>query len=125
MGSPERCAKTEGVALPLQAHSAALGLEFYSGKQFPAPFRDGLYVAYHGSWNRSEPTGYKVVRVVVEKDRPVRVEDFVTGFLQDDRTAWGRPVDVVTGADGALYITDDRANAIYRVAHTGKAAGNE
>lgn len=120
MGSAERCAKTEPVALGLQAHSAALGLEFYSGKLFPAPYKDGLYVAYHGSWNRSAPTGYKVVRVVVENNRPVKTEDFVTGFLQEDNQAWGRPVDVITGADGALYITDDRANAIYRVAYTAK-----
>ena len=79
----------------------------------PLPFAN-LFVAYHGSWNRSVPTGYKVVRVVIRNGRPVGVEDFATGWLEGDRF-WGRPVDVLVGKDGALYVSDDDAGHIYRI----------
>lgn len=103
----------------MQAHSAPLGLGFYSGTQFPEAYRGDLFVAFHGSWNRSAPTGYKVVRVPLEDGVPGAVMDFATGWLRSDGSQWGRPVDVVTSADGSLMISDDGAGRIYRVFYTG------
>ncbi|MGH7411346.1 MAG: PQQ-dependent sugar dehydrogenase, partial [Candidatus Methylomirabilis sp.] len=115
-GKLERCWNWK-VTLPtleIQAHSAPLGLAFYTGQQFPREYQGSLFVAYHGSWNRSVPTGYKVVRVVVREGRPVGVEDFATGWLEGT-AFWGRPVDVLVGKDGALYVSDDYAGHIYRI----------
>jgi glucose/arabinose dehydrogenase len=118
-GFPGAC---EGVARPaveLQAHSAPLGLTFYTASQFPADYRGDLLVAFHGSWNRSEPTGYKLVRIRMRDGRPTgEVEDFVTGWL-DEVPAWGRPVDVRVGSDGSLYLSDDKTGQIYRISYTG------
>lgn len=99
----------------MQAHSAPLGLEFYSGTQFPDGYRGDLFVAFHGSWNRREPTGYKVVRIPMEGGVPGMVHDFASGWMTPGGRVWGRPVDVITGADGSLYISDDSGGAIYRV----------
>jgi glucose/arabinose dehydrogenase len=104
----------------MQAHSAPLGLAFYTGEQFPAEYRGDLFVAFHGSWNRTEPTGYKVVRIPMRDGQPTgEVQDFITGWLQggDD---WGRPVDVRVAPDGSLYISDDGADRIYRVTYSGQ-----
>lgn len=112
-----RCAKTIPAALDLQAHSAPLGMSFLAGAtKFPADYRGDLLLAFHGSWNRSVPTGVKVVRVRVSNGRPVRYEDFITGWLMPDGTRWGRPVGVAVAADGAVLISDDAGGAIYRVA---------
>jgi glucose/arabinose dehydrogenase len=111
----------EGVLPPeveMQAHSAPLGLAFYSGTQFPEAYQGDLYVAFHGSWNRSVPTGYKVVRVMMEGGQAGAVHDFATGWLQGG-SAWGRPVDVLVGGDGSLFISDDDAGIVYRVYYTG------
>jgi glucose/arabinose dehydrogenase len=97
----------------MQAHSAPLGLEFYSGEQFPEEYRGDLFVAFHGSWNRSEPTGYKVVRIPMEGETAGRVEDFAAGWLVGG-SAWGRPVDVVTGSDGT-YSCRMMRGTIYRI----------
>jgi glucose/arabinose dehydrogenase len=102
-------------ALEFQAHSAPLGLCFYTGEMFPQEYRGDVFVCFHGSWNRRVPTGYKVVRVRVKDNRPVSYEDFVTGFLTPDGVT-GRPVDVKVGPDGALYFSDDKGGRIYRVA---------
>jgi glucose/arabinose dehydrogenase len=118
-GRPDFC-KT--VALPtveIQAHSAPLGLAFYAGEAFPAEYRGDLFVALHGSWNRSAPTGYKVIRIPIRDGKPGAPQDFATGWLQGAR-AWGRPVDVITGRDGALYVSDDRAGVIYRISSSAR-----
>jgi glucose/arabinose dehydrogenase len=118
-GEPESC---QGVALPaveMQAHSAPLGLTFYSGQQFPEEFRGDLYVAFHGSWNRSEPTGYKVVRIPIENGATGEVYDFAAGWLREDGSRWGRPVDVLTGRDGSLFVSDDEGGFIYRIFYSG------
>jgi len=103
-------------ALELQAHSAPLGLCFYTGGAFPEQYRGQVFVCFHGSWNRSVPTGYKLVLVRVRNGRPASYEDFLTGFLSGGQVS-GRPVDVVVGADGALYFSDDAGGRIYRVTH--------
>jgi len=111
-----RCAKTIPAALDLQAHSAPLGMSFLAGATaFPAEYRGDLLLAFHGSWNRSAPTGVKVVRVRVSHGRPVGYEDFITGWLMPDGTKWGRPVGVAVAKDGAVLISDDAGGAIYRV----------
>ena len=104
----------------MQAHSAPLGLSFYTGDQFPAAWTNDALVAFHGSWNRNDPTGYKVVRVLAPAGRATGVEDFLWGFFDPaTRTQSGRPVHAVTGPDGAVYVSDDGNGNIYRVAYTG------
>ena len=111
-----RCANTIAPALAMQAHSAPLGMSFLSrATTFPADYKGDLLVAFHGSWNRSTPTGAKVVRVRVANGKPVSVEDFITGWQQSSGSRWGRPVDVVVAADGSVLVSDDDAGAIYRV----------
>jgi glucose/arabinose dehydrogenase len=103
-------------AFELQAHSAPLGLAFYDGAMFPDEYRGDLLVALHGSFDRAEKVGYKVVRVHMRDGRPVAAEDFITGWLVGN-SAWGRPVDVVVGPDGAVYISDDKFDAVYRATY--------
>ncbi|HEY2990105.1 MAG TPA: sorbosone dehydrogenase family protein [Candidatus Binatia bacterium] len=122
-GTAEICQKTEPPAIKLQAHSAPLGLAFYTGKQFPQEYQDDLFVALHGSWNRSKKTGYKVVRIKLDKGQVKQVEDFATGWLMQEKGAdvvWGRPVDLVVGPDGSLYLSDDSAGFIYKISYKGK-----
>jgi len=105
----------------LQPHNASLGLTFYDGKQFPAEYRGDLFAAEHGSWNRANISGHEVVRVPLDKGKSSGIyEDFLTGFLTPDGKPWGRPVGVVTGKDGSLYVTDETAAAIWKVTWTGK-----
>ena len=107
-----------GVAKPqieLQAHSAALGLAFYTGAQFPAEYRGDLFVAFHGSIYRSVPTGYKVVRIHFTNGQPGQPQDFITGPVVQSGKAWGRPADVLTAPDGSLFVSDDSGGIIYRV----------
>lgn len=114
---PGRCADVVPPAFSFPAHSAPLGIEFYTGSAFPEAYRGDAFVAFHGSWNRSTPTGYKVVHVEVENGAPVRIEDFVSGWITSDGTVWGRPVDVKVGPDGALYVSDDRGGRVWRITH--------
>jgi glucose/arabinose dehydrogenase len=105
----------------IQAHSAPLGVTFYDGAQFPADYRGDAFVALHGSWNRAKRTGYKVVRLIFKNGAPTgEYEDFLTGFVADDASVWGRPVDVAVAHDGALLVTDDAGGAVWRVAYTGR-----
>jgi glucose/arabinose dehydrogenase len=120
---PGRCPVTQAPEQQMQAHSAPLGITFYTGTQFPEEYWNDAFVAFHGSWNREEPTGYKVVRVKAQSGRAAGVEDFLWGFLDpESRTASGRPVDVVVGPDGALYVSDDHTGNIYRVSYVGPPA---
>ncbi len=118
-----KCANSPPDDVPLQAHSAALGLTF--GDQFAAPqqYKESIYIAYHGSWDRSVKTGYKVVRVPMVDGKPGQPEDFASGWLPGNADnpgqVWGRPVGVTVGGDGALYVTDDQKGVIYRIAAAG------
>jgi glucose/arabinose dehydrogenase len=116
---PGRCVGTVVPALEMQAHSAPLGMVFYDGDQFPEEYRGDLFLALHGSWNRSEPTGYKVVRVRVENGQPTAYEDFAAGWLSSGGSVRGRPVAVEVGPDGSLYVSDDGAGRIWRVRWVG------
>jgi glucose/arabinose dehydrogenase len=105
----------------LPAHAAALGITFYTGNQFPQRYRNGGFVALHGSWNRSAAAGYKVVFFPMNNGRPGPIEDFLTGFLASNGVngtpieTWGRPVGVTVTPDGALLVSDDGGNRIWRI----------
>lgn len=113
---PARCATTIPPALAMQAHVAPLGITFLDrATAFPADWRGDALVAFHGSWNRSTPTGAKVVRVRIRDGKPVSYEDFISGWQGPNGRRWGRPVDVLVYKDGSVLISDDAAGAIYRV----------
>ncbi len=112
----EFCGETIPSFIDIPAHSAPLGLAFFPA-EWPQEFRYNLLVAYHGSWNRTEPTGYKVVRYKLDNaGNPVDVEDFITGWLTP-AGALGRPVDILITDDGIIYISDDKAGVVYRVVY--------
>lgn len=102
----------------IQAHSASLDLAFYDGEKFPEEYRLNAFAAEHGSWNRTRRTGYKVIRIPAREGAPTgEYIDFLTGFVTPDGDVWGRPVGVTTTKDGALLVTDDGGDCIWRVAH--------
>jgi glucose/arabinose dehydrogenase/mono/diheme cytochrome c family protein len=108
----------------LQPHNASLQMTFYEGQQFPAPYRGDIFAAEHGSWNKSVRTGYEVIRVPRRQSTQAsgEYEDFLTGFVLPNGQAWGRPVGVTVAPDGALLVTDDGSNSIWRVAYAGADA---
>jgi glucose/arabinose dehydrogenase len=104
----------------LQPHSAPLQLAVYTGSQFPAEYRNDIFVALHGSWNRAQRTGYKVVRVLLRDGRPTgEYEDFLTGFVTPDGNVWARPVGVAVAADGSLLVSEDGNGTVWRVSYVG------
>ncbi len=106
-------------SLTYQAHSAPMQMAFYTAAKFPAEYKNDAFVAMRGSWNRSSPVGYKVVRVHFENGKPVRFDDFLTGFLlNNNKSEFGRPVGVAVHTDGSLLVSDDTNGVIYRVTHT-------
>jgi glucose/arabinose dehydrogenase len=113
-GDRRRCAEFAPPARKLGPHVAALGVEFYQGTMFPAEYRGQIVLAEHGSWNRSAPIGYRLMRVSLDGDRAVGYDVFAEGWLQGSE-AWGRPVDVETLPDGSLLVSDDEAGVIYRI----------
>jgi glucose/arabinose dehydrogenase len=105
----------------IEAHSASLGMTIYDGSQFPPAYRGNIFAAEHGSWNRSKRTGYKVIRVITRDGAPTgEYEDFVTGFVINDSTVWGRPVGVTVDKEGALLVSEDGSGTIWRVSHSGR-----
>jgi len=114
---PDLVQKTIVPDVLIQAHSAALGLAFYNGKMFPSDYQGDAFVALHGSWNRAEPTGYKIVRVRMKDGKPAGgYDDFITGWFTDGKV-WGRPVGLLVAQDGALLIVDDGGKRIWRVTY--------
>lgn len=109
---------TPGTFVPpeveLGAHVAALGMRFYTGVMFPERYRNRIFIAEHGSWNRTEPVGYRVTVVGIEPGQPPEYTPFAEGWLREGK-AWGRPVDVLVMPDGSLLVSDDRRGAIYRI----------
>jgi glucose/arabinose dehydrogenase len=100
----------------IQAHSAPLGLAFYTGQAFPAEYANDLFVVQHGSWNRQPPAAPKLLRIHFQGDQPVSAADFLTGWQDADGNRWGRPAGVVVAPDGSLIVADDQAGLLYRVA---------
>lgn len=118
---PDKVRATTPPSVPVQAHSAALGVAFYpiKGGHFPKDYAGDAFVAFHGSWNRSAKTGYKIVRVHFQNGQPAKITDFVQGFLHQGQE-WGRPVDVQVAPDGSLLFSDDGGGKIWRVSYSGK-----
>ena len=104
----------------LGPHVAPLGLKFYNGDMFPDEYKGDIFIAEHGSWNRTKKIGYRITRVKIKDNKSVGYEPFISGWLEKDiNDAWGRPVDIVILKDGSMLISDDYANVIYRVTYSG------
>ncbi|MFP6891984.1 MAG: sorbosone dehydrogenase family protein [Nitrospinota bacterium] len=115
-GRGKDCRRYAPPAMELGPHVASLGMRFYTGRMFPPRYRGQIFIAEHGSWNRSIPIGYRVRLVRLEKGRAVSYEDFAKGWLVGGR-AWGRPVDIQLMPDGAILVSDDYAGVIYRISY--------
>jgi len=147
-GRERPCKELTPPVVGLGPHVAALGMRFYTGSMFPPEYRKDIFIAEHGSWNRSIPFGYRIVRIKLDGDKVVSQEVFASGWLPPDPKpedphrgytlradesadaaprgakrlqAWGRPVDVLVMPDGALLVSDDTADAVYRISYQGKA----
>jgi len=102
----------------IEAHSAPLGMAFYTGDDFPAEYKGDAFVTLHGSWNRGVRTGYKVIRMRFKDGKPTgEYDDFITGFVISDKQVWGRPVGVAVAKDGSLFVSEDGSGTIWRVTH--------
>jgi glucose/arabinose dehydrogenase len=127
-GAKRACSEFEPPARKLGAHVAAIGMKFYTGQMFPEEYRNQIFIAEHGSWNRSQPQGYRIMLVKLDGNKAVSYTPFAEGWLRGVRSsrgsrtigdAWGRPSDVLVMPDGSLLIADDEAGAIYRVIYKG------
>ncbi len=116
-GDQRPCRDFNPPVLKLGAHVAPLGIRFYTGKQFPAGYQGQLFVAEHGSWNRSEPVGYRIGLARIEAGKVTAYEPFATGWLKASGGVTGRPVDLLVMPDGALLVSDDHAGVIYRISY--------
>jgi glucose/arabinose dehydrogenase len=120
LNHPELAQKTIIPDTLLQPHFAPLQISFYTGTHFPAIYKGDLFVASHGSWNRSVRGGYELLRVLLQDGKATGVyQDFMTGFVNPDGTVWGRPVGVTMGTDGSLLISDDGSNSVWRITYSG------
>ncbi len=118
-GRAQECAQFTPPAQELGPHVAPLGMKFYDGDQFPEAYRGNIFIAEHGSWNRSRKIGYRVSRVVLDENGAATAyQPFIEGWLQGQRN-WGRPADILVMPDGALLVSDDQGGVIYRVTWTG------
>jgi len=123
---PELAPKVIVPDVLIQAHSASLCLTFYDGQQFQPTYSGQIFAAEHGSWNRQKHTGYKVIMVALEDGSATgEYEDFMTGFVTHDGQVWGRPVGVTVAQDGALIVTDDGSNSIWRVSSLQNGLGRQ
>ena len=117
----ERSDLKDKVTVPdvlLEAHSAPLQIAFYDGENFPPEYKGDAFVTMHGSWNRGKRSGNKVVRLLFKNNKPTgEYEDFLTGFIVSNETAWGRPVGVAIGQDGSLFISEDGSGTIWKVSY--------
>jgi glucose/arabinose dehydrogenase len=119
-GSKRKCEEFEAPAQKLGPHVAPLGLRFYGGKMFPTEYQKQLFIAKHGSWNRSKKSGYDISLVKIKDNKVVEHTIFAKGWLDDEsQRVWGRPVDVLELPDGSLLVSDDQAGVIYRITYEG------
>jgi glucose/arabinose dehydrogenase len=118
------CDKYTPPAITLGPHVAALGMRFYTGSMFPEKYRNTIFIAEHGSWNRPQPIGYRITTVTLEGSKAVSYDVFAEGWLSG-ATAWGRPVDVLVMPDGSLLVSDDRLGAIYRITYRDRGETTE
>ncbi len=119
-GNKRPCSDFTKPAENLGAHVAPLGLKFYTGSMFPAQYKNQIFLAEHGSWNRARKSGYNITLVKVENSKATGHEPFISGWLDEDtQKVWGRPVDVLLMPDGSMLISDDYAGVVYRVTYKG------
>lgn len=118
-GSFHECSEFTPPAQELGPHVAALGMRFYIGTQFPPEYTHQIFIAEHGSWNRSNKIGYQISLVRLENNKAVSYAPFATGWLQG-QFAWGRPVDIEIMQDGSMLVSDDKAGVIYRIQYIGR-----
>ncbi|MFI3188161.1 sorbosone dehydrogenase [Crenothrix sp. D3] len=116
-GAGKKCADYTAPAWKYKAHIAPLGMRFYTGKSFPVDYKNQLFVAQHGSWNRTEPQGYRVALVKFKDGKAIAEQAFISGWLTEEGKVLGRPVDILTLQDGSLLISDDLLGVIYKVAY--------
>jgi glucose/arabinose dehydrogenase len=119
-GKGRSCKEFDPPALKLGPHIAPLGMRFYTGKMFPADYQGNMFIAMHGSWNRTTKQGYNVMRVVLDGKGNPKMSPFLTGFLTDEKAdppMWGRPVDLIQMRDGAMLVSDDYNGIIYRISY--------
>jgi glucose/arabinose dehydrogenase len=119
-GKGRQCANYTAPVQNLGPHVAPLGVRFYTGDMFPVEYRNQVFIAEHGSWNRSKKIGYRITIVRLEGNRAVSYEPFATGWLQGE-SYWGRPVDLLVREDGSMLVSDDHAGKIYRISYSGMA----
>ena len=119
-GAIKKCRQFIAPAWKFRAHVASLGIRFYQGKQFPDAYKNQLFVAEHGSWNRTMPQGYRVALIKFDQGKPVSEQDFISGWLTKNGKVLGRPVDILTLPDGSLLISDDTLGVIYKVEYQSK-----
>jgi len=112
------CSDFSPPVIQLGAHVAPLGISFYTGDKFPKKYQNQLFIAEHGSWNRSQKSGYRVGVAKIQNAKVIDYETFVSGWLQG-QSAWGRPAYTLVMPDGSMLISDDKAGAIYRVSYVG------
>jgi glucose/arabinose dehydrogenase len=117
-GDGKHCGDYVAPAKKLDAHVAALGVKFYTGSMFPEEYQGRMFLAEHGSWNRSKKVGYRITQVSLVDGQPVAYEEFATGWLQGQETM-GRPVDLLVMDDGALLVSDDSNGMVYRISYEG------
>jgi glucose/arabinose dehydrogenase len=119
-GEGKKCTDYEPPVQVLGPHVAALGMRFYTGKMFPAEYKNQVLIAEHGSWNREPKLGYRIMKVTLDGNKARSYEPFITGWL-DEKTdeVWGRPVDIEQLDDGSLLISDDHKGLVYRVTYKG------
>lgn len=115
-GGDTSCTKYRPPAQKLGPHVASLGLKFYTGSMFPEEYRGNIFIAEHGSWNRSDPIGYRITRVELENGQATNYSVFAEGWLQGNGS-WGRPVDILMLNDGSMLVSDDHGDAIYRISY--------
>jgi glucose/arabinose dehydrogenase len=116
-GKGHNCTEFTPPEVELGPHVAALGMKFYTGNMFPAEYKNRIFIAEHGSWNRTVPIGYRITLVTLMDGTPQEYKVFAEGWLDADGTAWGRPVDVLIMHDGSMLVSDDKAGVIYRISH--------
>jgi glucose/arabinose dehydrogenase len=122
-GKGKNCADYAMPARALGPHIAPLGMHFYTGANFPANYKNQIFIAEHGSWNRSKPIGYKISLAKLDGKKVVDYIPFASGWLQEDGNVLGRPVDIKIAADGTMFVSDDYAGAIYRITYSPQAKG--
>jgi glucose/arabinose dehydrogenase len=115
-GAKRDCSKVVPPVAKFEAHVAVLGMRFYTGKMFPAEYHNSIFIAEHGSWNRRNKIGYRLRLVRIKNNKVVKQEVFAEGWLEEDKI-WGRPADLLVMPDGALLVSDDFADVIYRISY--------